>query len=152
MCTFQAYRTNTMQYPLRSIIYTTLLCVSVVACGGGGDSGGKQTSSPAQASSVQSTSTSDLSTSSTSSETSSSSSAKESSAPTTSSLSSSNNQPPSARITFPRQDAKAGGKNITVRGVASDDKHVNRIIVNGVDAIISSAPKAPSKKMFLKNQ
>lgn len=44
------------------------------------------------------------------------------------------NEKPTLSILFPRQDARVDGHSITVQGIATDEKGISRIEVNGVDA------------------
>lgn len=48
------------------------------------------------------------------------------------------NEAPSVSILFPRQNALVNTSNITVQGIATDDKGIHRIRVNGVNASFHS--------------
>ncbi|WP_039914781.1 Ig-like domain-containing protein [Cellvibrio mixtus] len=100
--------------------------VGITACGGSGGgsgNGGRDSSSKTTttSSSIISTSSSDIS----------------SQSAISSSLAIANENP-TVSILFPRQNARVNTSNITVQGIATDDKGINKIRVNGVDASFHS--------------
>ena len=110
----------------------------LTACGGGGGGGSsnqntqKSSSSNQVQSSLSSSSSSQVESSSIDSSNSSSlSSAQSSSASVT-------NNKPGLTITFPRASAQLSSSKIKVRGLVSDDKGINQVVVNGVQATIKT--------------
>lgn len=110
-------------------ILMILSVAGITACGGsGGGSGGGPGSGAVDSSSKT------IMTSSSSINTFSSSASSQFATSSSSSSPAVANEAPSVSILFPRQNARVNTSNIIVQGIATDDKGIQRIRVNGVDA------------------